>query len=332
MPTKKSSVRKLAAIMFTDIVGYTALMGRDTERALILVRTNRKIQKELIERYNGVWLKEMGDGSLSCFESALDSVNCAVEIQKAARENMDINLRIGIHLGDITMEGGEVYGDGVNVASRLESIADTGSIVISESIEQAIRGQSDIETLYLGESQLKNVDYGVRTYALQGEGLPRITAKKKNRRLIYIVLGLLLLLFGVLGFMQLSKSVGTSASQWVGNWQFDFHYDNDKTLVYSGLLNVSSGENMISTFEISLPKSSRKEKIVANITDVSSDLLAGTLTYSYGIGAGKLQESFILKKTDAKQFNGTGKCDAYCAEQTDGVTIKWSGQRVSSSK
>ncbi len=164
--------RQLAAIMFTDIVGYTALMGKDSASALELIRINKKIQKPLVEKHHGLWLKEMGDGVLAKFGTALDAVNCAVDIQKAARAELDGKLRIGIHSGDITIVNDDVYGDGVNVASRLESIADPGGIYISDAIEKAIRGQSDIKAKYLGESNLKNVDYGVPTYAVQGVGLP----------------------------------------------------------------------------------------------------------------------------------------------------------------
>jgi class 3 adenylate cyclase/TolB-like protein len=203
--------RQLAAIMFTDIVGYTAMMGIDSNKTLELVRLSKHIQKPLVEQHNGLWLKEMGDGAMVQFGSALDAVNCALEIQRASRADFDADLRIGIHLGDITIENNDVYGDGVNVAARLESIADPGGIYISESIEKAIRGQSDVQAKYLGEVNLKNVDYGVRTYALQGVGLPvpdlkkdkelsgRIFAEIKRRGVIragimYVLISMLLVL------------------------------------------------------------------------------------------------------------------------------------------
>jgi|GEM_PF-6194577 len=167
-----SQKRQLAAIMFTDLVGYTALMGKDSNKTLELVRISKEIQKPLVEKHNGKWLKEMGDGAMAQFSTALDAVNCSIEIQEIARGKLDAKLRIGIHLGDVTVEEHDVHGDGVNVASRLESIADPGGIYVSDAIEKAIRGQSDIQAKYLGESKLKNVDYGVRTYALQGVGLP----------------------------------------------------------------------------------------------------------------------------------------------------------------
>ena len=207
-----SSSRQLAAIMFTDIVGYTALMGKDSNKALELIRISKEIQRPLVEKHNGRWLKEMGDGSLSSFGSALDAVNCSIEIQESARAKLDGKLRIGIHLGDVTVEEDDVYGDGVNVASRLESIADPGGIYISDAIEKAIRGQTDVQAKLLGEVSLKNVDYGVKTYALQGVGLPvpkvqsdknlsgHFWAEMQRRGLIragisYLVLGLLLILF-----------------------------------------------------------------------------------------------------------------------------------------
>ncbi len=168
MPT----TRQLAAVMFTDIVGYTALMGKDSKKALELISKSRQIQKPLVEKHNGKWLKEMGDGAMAQFSTALDAVDCAIDIQKLAKTEIDSKLRIGIHLGDIIVSENDVYGDGVNIASRIESITDPGGIYISESIEKAIRGQTNIKTKFLGEVQLKNVDYGVRTYALQGEGLP----------------------------------------------------------------------------------------------------------------------------------------------------------------
>jgi len=176
-----TSTRQLAAIMFTDIVGYTALMGKDSEKALELIRISKEIQKSLVEKHHGKWLKEMGDGAMAQFSTALDAVNCSIEIQEIARGKLDAKLRIGIHLGDVTIENDDVHGDGVNVASRLESIADPGGIYISESIEKAIQGQTDVQTKYLGEVKLKNVAYGVRTYALQGIGLPvpEIKAEKQ---------------------------------------------------------------------------------------------------------------------------------------------------------
>ena len=172
--------RKLAAIMFTDIVGYTALMGRNVEKGLELLRRNREIQIPLIKKYSGKWLKEMGDGTLAQFDSAIDSVLCALEIEKISRKKLGAKLRIGIHLGDVTIENEDAFGDGVNIASRLQSIADPGGIYISESIYEVIRARNDIHCDILGDIQLKNVDHPVKTYYLRGKGLPVPSIRKKN--------------------------------------------------------------------------------------------------------------------------------------------------------
>ena len=98
------TARQLAAIMFTDIVGYTALMGKDSDKALNVLKVGKELQKPLVEKYHGKWLKEIGDGSMSQFKSAIDAVNCAIEIQEGGRAKLDVKLRIGIHLGDVTVE------------------------------------------------------------------------------------------------------------------------------------------------------------------------------------------------------------------------------------
>ena len=164
--------RYLAAIMFTDIVGYTAIMGTDEQKAIELLRKNREIQQPLIDKYGGKWIKEMGDGVLAQFNSALDSVECALAIQKLAAINFPAKIRIGIHLGDITSENDDVFGDGVNISSRLQSIADPGGIYISDSVYQAIRGRSDIQAKFLADIQLKNVDHLIKTYYLLEDDLP----------------------------------------------------------------------------------------------------------------------------------------------------------------
>jgi hypothetical protein len=114
----------------------------------------------------------MGDGCMASFPTASDAIYCALEIQKQLKVE-DLKIRIGIHLGEILIEDGDIYGDGVNIASRLETIADPGGIYISETVQKSIRSQSGIHTAYLGEMHLKNVDYAVGTYAIRGEGLPR---------------------------------------------------------------------------------------------------------------------------------------------------------------
>ena len=174
MPTTS---RQLAAIMFTDIVGYTKLMGEDESKAINLLHLNRDLHKRIIKEFDGHWLKEMGDGNLASFHSAIDAVNCAKELQEQSKKS-DITLRIGIHVGDVTVEEHDVIGDGVNIASRIESMADPGGIYISESVQKAIRGNRDIDVAYIGEAELKNVDFPIKIYALKGDHLPAPAREK----------------------------------------------------------------------------------------------------------------------------------------------------------
>ena len=175
-------VRQLAAIMFTDIVGYTALMGKDEDKAMSLLEENRKFQKPIIEKYNGIWLKELGDGVLAQFNSAYEAVRCAIDIQQTINHSSNIRLRIGIHLGDVTIENNDIFGDGVNIASRIQGVTDPGGIFISESIANAVRSRSDIQMKLLGNAKLKNVNYPVRLFAIQGERLPIPAFKTKRPR------------------------------------------------------------------------------------------------------------------------------------------------------
>jgi tetratricopeptide (TPR) repeat protein len=155
--------RRLAAIMFTDIVGYTSMMGKDEKKAFETLRKNRRIQWRLIKKYRGRWLKEMGDGILASFSSNIDAVMCAVSIQKAAEE-VNIPLRVGIHQGDVIFENKDVLGDGVNIASRIQGVADTNGIVISETVYNDIKNKEGIDIEFLGKKTLKGVESSIGAY------------------------------------------------------------------------------------------------------------------------------------------------------------------------
>ena len=187
--------RRLAAIMFTDIVGYTTLMGRDEDKAFHTLRINRNIQKPLIKKYNGMWLKEMGDGILASFYSSSDAVRCAGEIQRSAKK-AGIGLRIGIHEGEVVFEGGDVLGDGVNVASRLEELSEKGTISISEAVYRDIKNKSGITAEFIEEKKLRNVDEPIKVYSVSCnidteniiEG--KVENSKKSKNTSYIISGI----------------------------------------------------------------------------------------------------------------------------------------------
>ena len=126
--------RKLAAIMFTDIAGYTAQMSKDEARAMELLKEKESILKPLLEEYKGTFVKSIGDGTLSYFESAINAASCAVRLQELTYDQEDLNIRAGIHIGDIVFKDDDVFGDGVNIASRLESMSPAGGVLVSKNV------------------------------------------------------------------------------------------------------------------------------------------------------------------------------------------------------
>jgi class 3 adenylate cyclase/TolB-like protein len=171
--------RRVAAIMFTDLMGYTALMEKDESKALELVKRNRDLHQQAIQKSNGQLVKEMGDGFMAMFDNILNAISCAREIQvEAKNREFDIPVRIGIHYGDITIDNEDIFGHGVNMAARIQAIADPGGIYISESIHELIEGQSHIDTQFMGAVPLKNIKDPVPVYALKDEELP--TPDKKR--------------------------------------------------------------------------------------------------------------------------------------------------------
>ena len=156
--------RKLAAIMFTDMVGYSALSQRDDKLALELLEEHRRLLREIFPRFDGTEIKTIGDAFLVEFNSALEAAQCAIEIQRAlGHRNHDvaaerhIELKIGIHIGDVVHRDGDVFGDGVNIASRIEPLAGAGGICVSMDVERQIRNTLDARIEKLAPTELKNI-------------------------------------------------------------------------------------------------------------------------------------------------------------------------------
>src|SRR6201982_4207004 len=162
--SSETEQRKLAAIMFTDMVGYSALSQRDSKLPLKLLEEHREILRKIFPRFNGTEIKTIGDAFLVEFNSALEAAQCAIEIQRTlAKRNHDvtaerrIELKIGIHIGDVVHRGGDVYGDGVNIASRIEPIAGPGGICVSMDVERQIRNAVETRFEKLAPTELKNI-------------------------------------------------------------------------------------------------------------------------------------------------------------------------------
>jgi TolB-like protein/class 3 adenylate cyclase len=165
------ATRQLAAIMFTDMLGYTALMQTDESEANKRRLRHKQVFEQCIAKYNGRILQYFGDGTLSIFSSTLDCVRCAMEIQDALRLPPKVDVRIGIHSGDVLLNEDGVFGNGVNIASRIETLSVAGGIFISDRVYDDIKNHQDILTRDIGYFDIKNVEQPIHIYAIANEGL-----------------------------------------------------------------------------------------------------------------------------------------------------------------
>jgi class 3 adenylate cyclase len=156
--------RKLAAIMFTDIFGYSRRMSADEQKAIKMLGEHDTITEKVISSFQGRILKRMGDAVFAEFNSSVDALQCAIRIQEDLKkynkdkgENERILIRIGLHEGDVIVRGDDLFGEGVNVAARLEPLADPGGICISEALYQSVRNTTKVEAMKVGEVELKNI-------------------------------------------------------------------------------------------------------------------------------------------------------------------------------
>ena len=185
-----TETRKLAAILAADVVGFSRLASADEDRTLARLRALRSdLIDPTIAVHKGRVVKRTGDGALVEFRSVVDAVRCAIEIQNAmvernagVPEDRRIDFRIGIHLGDVVEESdGDLMGDGVNIAARLEGIAQPGAICLSEDAYRQVRARLDLAVSDLGPTQLKNIAEPIRVFALE-VGVPALAKQATGRR------------------------------------------------------------------------------------------------------------------------------------------------------
>src|SRR5271163_3277891 len=206
-----SEIRKIAAILVADVVGYSRLAGADEERTLARLRALRSdLVDPTTSLHHGRVVKRTGDGSLIEFRSVVDAVRCAIEVQNGLIERnaglpseRRIEFRVGVHLGDVVEESdGDLMGDGVNIAARLESICEPGAICLSEDAYRQVKGRLDLAVRDLGPTRLKNIAEPIRVYSLQvgkpAQAKPAIEAKsdapKKRWALTPLAVGIAALL------------------------------------------------------------------------------------------------------------------------------------------
>ena len=283
--------RKIAAILVSDIVGYSRLAGTDEDRTLARLRALRSdLIDPTIALHHGRVVKRTGDGSLIEFRSVVDAVRCAIEVQNGLIERnaglppeRRIEFRVGIHLGDVVEEAdGDLMGDGVNIAARLEGIAGPGAICLSEDAYRQVSGRLDMQVTDLGPTQLKNIEKSIRVYSLQvgvpAQPKPATEAKpapKKRSRLA-------LLGAAIAALIVIAAGCGY------------FLYANRYLAGASNATGPPAGANL-----------SIVVKPFANLSgDPAQDYLADALTDELTTGLAHIRDSFVIARNTAFTYKG----------------------------
>ena len=248
-------IRKLATIVFTDIVGFTKLTAKDQQLASDLLDIQRAEFQPLVESYQGKWVKEVGDGLILTFDTINKAVHCCIKIQEKAKTIENLSIRIGIHLGEILEKENDIIGDDVNITARIEPFSAPGGIAISNKVNDGIIRESEFTTKYLGKPKLKGVGQKVEVYCITSHGLPEtklsdVSAKlEKSPLFIYsaIAATVIIPLFVYL-FMFQKESVNSIAVLYMdvgSNSELNYLEAITEDLIFDltsssqGLLNVS---------------------------------------------------------------------------------------------
>ena len=169
--------------MFTDIEGYSALMQKDEEAAVQLIECHRRHFEYCMLKYGGTVIHYYGDGTLSTFNSVLLAVKSAIELQQLLRNDIEVPLRIGIHIGDVIKHDSDIVGDAINLASRIESLAIAGSILISQQVYDQLQNQTDIKCKWFGKFEFKNIQDGINIFAIEAPGIVLPDSIHQNAKL-----------------------------------------------------------------------------------------------------------------------------------------------------
>jgi len=278
-----SKNRQLSAIMFTDMQGYTSMMQHDEKKAITLRERHREIFETSTKKYNGEIVQYFGDGTLSVFKSIVEAINCAIEMQLAFQEEPKIPLRIGIHVGDIVYSKDDIIGDAVNVASRIEGLAEPGSILITDKVHDQIRNHRDIEAKFLDVFDLKNVEDPVPVFAIANKGLTIPNPKLIKQRI-----------------RNLSSVVKEEKKKKSKYWIFTALIILIPTLIFV-YSNYRSKDNLASNNSIAvLPFDNLS-------TDEDSEIFTDGITEDILTNLSKLKELHVISRTSVMQFKNSNK-------------------------
>ena len=290
--------RRLAAILFTDIVGSTAIMQRDEQTAVSMNKRYVAVLKKSVSVHGGEILNDYGDGSLCTFSSATQAVRCAMEMQQQLQSEPKVPLRIGLHVGEIFFEDGKVFGDAVNVASRIQSLGVGNSILFSSEINSKLKSQQEFKNVSLGWFEFKNVDDPMEVFALANEGLivPRkeeMSGKLKEnqkksgrRKWIMAAAAILLLTALLLTFQVYFHSSGFSGEKTIAVLPFENTGEPDSEEyisegitqdIINNLSKISSLQKVIGWFSVrGFKKTTKTLKQIADELGVAA-ILSGTV-------------------------------------------------------
>src|SRR6476646_5282754 len=291
--------RQLAAILFTDIVGYTAMMQKDEQNALAVTRHYIATLKQVAETFHGRILNDYGDGSLCSFPSATEAVKAAVQMQQQLQEEPKVPLRIGIHVGELFFEENKVMGDSVNVASRIQSLGQANTILFSKEVFDKLKNQPEYKSVSLGKFEFKNVDEPLEVFALSNEGLavPRkeeltgklkeIEKKSLRKKLTIASAGLIILAAGFFIYQNFFRTANLSAvEKSIAVLPFEnvavsdseeYISDGITQGIINNLSKISSLQKVIGWFSVkSLKKTNKSVKQIAEELGVAV-ILTGTM-------------------------------------------------------
>ena len=314
-----SQNRQLAAILFTDIVGYTAMMQQDEQKALAVTRHYIAVLNRSVEIHHGQISNDYGDGSLCTFPSVINALRCAIEVQQQLQSEPKVPLRIGLHSGEVFFEGSKVMGDSVNVASRIQSLGQANTILFSKEIFDKIKNQPEFKSISLGQFEFKNVDEPMEIFALVNEGLKvpkreemsgklKEMEKKSTRKKIFAAIAIFLsLAAGFFIYKNLTQPTGFTGEKTIAVLPFEnTGADNSEEYISDGitqdiisnLSKISSLQKVIGWFSVRAFKKTTK-----TLNEIAKELgVAAIISGSIQKNADKMHVIAELTEVNTKKL------------------------------